>query len=90
MCNNYFWRHRRILSLATNAALLLSAFMLLTVFSASHDIYADGIMILTTSTTIQPWANTAQVGSYTGMFLGTSLFLTLAGYMNWQEVFSAL
>ena len=79
------------LSPATNTALLLSAFMLLTLFSASHDIYADGITILTTSTISRPWANTAQVGgSYAGMFLGTSLFLTLAEYMGWQGAFSAL
>lgn len=80
-----------MLSPASTVGLLLPAFMLLTFLSASHDVYADGITIRTTNTDSRPWANTAQVGgSYAGMFLGTSLFLTLADKFGWQGGFCAL
>ncbi|MCL6349951.1 MFS transporter [Pectobacterium polaris] len=70
---------------------IIIALMLLALLSASHDIYADGITICTTSATSRALANTAQVGgSYLGILFGSYAFLSIAEQAGWRVGFFAL
>ncbi|GKW26882.1 MFS transporter [Pectobacterium brasiliense] len=70
---------------------IIIALMLLALLSASHDIYADGITICTTSATSRALANTAQVGgSYLGILFGSYAFLSIAEQAGWRGGFFAL
>ena len=70
---------------------IVIALMLLALLSASHDIYADGITICTTSATSRALANTAQVGgSYLGILFGSYAFLSIAEQAGWRGGFFAL
>ncbi|MFJ5357985.1 MFS transporter [Pectobacterium sp. CHL-2024] len=70
---------------------IIMALMLLALLSASHDIYADGITICTTSATSRALANTAQVGgSYLGILFGSYAFLSIAEQVGWRGGFFAL
>ncbi|MCO4314403.1 MFS transporter [Pectobacterium versatile] len=70
---------------------IVIALMLLALLSASHDIYADGITICTTSATSRALANTAQVGgSYLGILFGSYAFLSIAEQTGWRGGFFAL
>ncbi|MBA0212196.1 MFS transporter [Pectobacterium brasiliense] len=70
---------------------IIIALMLLALLSASHDIYADGITICTTSATSRALANTAQVGgSYLGILFGSYAFLSIAEQVGWRGGFFAL
>ena len=70
---------------------IIMALMLLALLSASHDIYADGITICTTSAASRALANTAQVGgSYLGILFGSYAFLSIAEQAGWQGGFFAL
>ncbi|MDG0800798.1 MFS transporter [Pectobacterium polaris] len=70
---------------------IIIALMLLAFLSASHDIYADGITICTTSATSRALANTAQVGgSYLGILFGSYAFLSIAEQAGWRGGFFAL
>lgn len=65
--------------------------MLLVMLSASHDIYADGITICTTTASGRPLANMAQVGgSYLGILFGSFAFLSITEWAGWQSGFIAL
>lgn len=62
--------------------------MLLTLLSASHGIYANGIVICTTDASSRPLANAAQVGgSYLGIPLGVFGFLAVAQQAGWTAGF---
>lgn len=79
------------LSPAQSVGVILIALMLLAFLSASHDIYADGITICTTSAYSRPPANAAQVGgSYLGILFGSYAFLTIAESAGWRSGFLAL
>ncbi|MCW5263157.1 MFS transporter [Verminephrobacter eiseniae] len=68
--------------------LLVPALMLLTLLSASHGIYANGIVICSTDERSRPFANAAQVGgSYLGIPLGVFAFLAVAQHAGWQAGF---
>ncbi|GKV95000.1 MFS transporter [Pectobacterium aroidearum] len=70
---------------------IVIALMLLALLSASHDIYADGITICTTSAASRALANTAQVGgSYLGILFGSYAFLSIAEQAGWRGGFFAL
>ncbi|UMO88978.1 MFS transporter [Pectobacterium sp. PL64] len=70
---------------------IIIALMLLALLSASHDIYADGITICTTSAASRALANTAQVGgSYLGILFGSYAFLSIAEQAGWRGGFFAL
>ncbi|MFJ5378328.1 MFS transporter [Pectobacterium sp. CHL-2024] len=70
---------------------IVIALMLLALLSASHDIYADGITICTTSAASRALANTAQVGgSYLGILFGSYAFLSIAEQAGWRSGFFAL
>ncbi|MCA6942605.1 MFS transporter [Pectobacterium polaris] len=70
---------------------IIIALMLLALLSASHDIYADGITICTTSAASRALANTAQVGgSYLGILFGSYAFLNIAEQAGWRGGFFAL
>ncbi|ASY78912.1 MFS transporter [Pectobacterium polaris] len=70
---------------------IIIALMLLALLSASHDIYADGITICTTSAASRALANTAQVGgSYLGILFGSYAFLSIAEQEGWRGGFFAL
>jgi len=65
--------------------------MLLVMLSASHDIYADGITICTTTAAGRPLANMAQVGgSYLGILFGSFAFLSITEWAGWRSGFIAL
>jgi len=67
---------------------ILLALMLLTVLSATHDVYADAITITSTDARQRPFANAAQVGgSYLGVVFGSLAFLWLAARWGWQAGF---
>ncbi|CAM3652636.1 MFS transporter [Paracidovorax anthurii] len=71
-----------------STALVVPALMLLTLLSASHGIYANGIVICTTDERSRPIANATQVGgSYLGIPLGVFAFLAVAQHAGWQAGF---
>ncbi|WP_455819655.1 MFS transporter [Pseudomonas cerasi] len=71
--------------------LIVLALMLLALFSASHDIYADGLTLCTTNSDSRPAANAAQVGgSYLGMFAGSMVFLSVAQFSGWGAGFAVM
>lgn len=68
--------------------LILPALMLLTLLSASHGIYANGIIICTSDERSRPFANAAQVGgSYLGIPFGVFAFLAVAQHAGWRAGF---
>lgn len=70
---------------------VLAALLLLTLLSASHDVYADGITICATDARTRPYANMAQVGgSYLGILFGSLVFLWLAEYLGWSAAFAGM
>lgn len=72
-------------------ALMILMLMLLVMLSASHDIYADGITICTTTASGRPLANMAQVGgSYLGILFGSFAFLSITEWAGWRSGFIAL
>ncbi|CAD0330468.1 hypothetical protein [Xanthomonas hortorum] len=71
-----------------STAVVVCALMLLTLLSASHGIYANGIVICTTDAGSRPLANAAQVGgSYLGIPLGVFGFLAVAQQAGWTAGF---
>ena len=73
---------------STSIGLIIAALILLSLLSASHDIYADGLTICSTDANTRPYANTAQVGgSYLGILFGSFLFLLLAQHLGWRWAF---
>ncbi|MBA0169190.1 MFS transporter [Pectobacterium sp. CFBP8739] len=80
-----------MISPAQSVLAIIAALMLLALLSASHDIYADGITICTTSAASRALANTAQVGgSYLGILFGSYAFLSIAEQTGWRSGFFAL
>ena len=72
----------------TSIGSILVLLILLSVLSASHDIYADGMTICSTNASTRPYANVAQVGgSYLGILFGSFAFLLLAQYLGWSRAF---
>ncbi|MDN7670986.1 MFS transporter [Burkholderia oklahomensis] len=64
---------------------------LLSLLSASHGIYANGIAICTTDASSRPFANVAQVGgSYLGIPLGSFVFLAIAERAGWRCGFAGI
>jgi len=73
------------------AGLIVPALMLLTLLSASHGIYANGILICTTGERSRPFANAAQVGgSYLGIPFGVFAFLAITQHAGWQAGFLSM
>jgi MFS transporter (putative signal transducer) len=71
-----------------STGVVVCALMLLTLLSASHGIYANGIVICTTDARSRPFANAAQVGgSYLGIPLGVFGFLAVAQHAGWKAGF---
>ncbi len=71
-----------------SAWMITAVLMLLTLLSASHGIYANGILICTTDERSRPFANAAQVGgSYLGIPFGVFAFLAMAQYAGWGAGF---
>lgn len=71
-----------------SAGMIVPALMLLTLLSASHGIYANGITICTTEERNRPFANAAQVGgSYLGIPFGAFAFLAVAQHAGWRAGF---
>lgn len=67
------------------------ALTLLSFLSASHGVYANGIVITTTDERDRPFANAAQVGgSYLGLALGSFAFLAIADRAGWGYGFAAV
>ncbi|WP_437614643.1 MFS transporter [Erwinia sp. V71] len=80
-----------LLSPVDSVTAIMVGLMLLALLSASHDIYADGVTIATTTTATRPLANTAQVGgSYLGILFGSWAFLSIADYSGWRGGFFAM
>ncbi|MBW5892115.1 MFS transporter [Pectobacterium polaris] len=80
-----------VISPEHSVLIIIIALMLLALLSASHDIYADGITICTTSAASRALANTAQVGgSYLGILFGSYAFLSIAEQAGWRGGFFAL
>jgi len=75
-----------LLSSQFNSEVYLFASLLLASFIASSiDIACDGLAVDLLRGRFLGFANTAQVGgSYLGMFLGSSFFLLVAYYYNWN------
>jgi MFS transporter, putative signal transducer len=70
------------------AWVIVATLMLLTLLSASHGIYANGIIICTTDERSRPFANVAQVGgSYLGIPFGVFAFLAVTQYAGWSAGF---
>ena len=70
---------------------VITALLLLSVLSATHDVYADGLTISSTDAATRPYANTAQVGgSYLGILFGSFVFLMLAQHQGWTWAFLGL
>ncbi|AJK49672.1 MFS transporter [Burkholderia plantarii] len=70
---------------------IVVALTLLTLLSASHGVYANGIAICTTDARSRPLANVAQVGgSYLGMPLGSFVFLAVTEHLGWRAGFAAV
>ncbi len=70
---------------------IIISLTLLTLLSASHGIYANGITICTTDTRTRPLANVAQVGgTYLGIPLGSFVFLTIAENAGWCYGFTGI
>jgi MFS transporter (putative signal transducer) len=77
-----------LLSPTHSVGIVVLSLMLLAFFSASHDIYADGITICTTDERSRPFANAAQVGgSYLGIVFGSFVFLSIVHYSGWRDGF---
>ncbi|AGK49916.1 major Facilitator Superfamily protein [Burkholderia thailandensis MSMB121] len=73
------------------AGAIVVSLMLLSLLSASHGIYANGIAICTTDARSRPFANVAQVGgSYLGIPLGSFLFLAIAERAGWRCGFAGI
>ncbi|WP_172966050.1 MFS transporter [Cupriavidus pauculus] len=71
--------------------LIVAALLWLALLSATHDIFADGIVIGTTDASTRPAANMAQVGgSYVGLACCPPLFLAVAQAGGWAWAMSAL
>lgn len=76
---------------ARSTHIVVFALMALTLLSASHGIYANGIIICTTNARSRPFANAAQVGgSYLGIPLGVFVFLAVAQHAGWRTGFLCL
>jgi MFS transporter, putative signal transducer len=71
--------------------MIVAILMLLTLLSASHGIYANGILICTTDERSRPFANAAQVGgSYLGIPFGVFAFLAVTQYAGWSAGFLSM
>ncbi|WP_019448447.1 hypothetical protein [Cupriavidus sp. BIS7] len=71
--------------------MVVIALLWLATLSATHDIYADGIVIGTTTTASRPAASIAQVGgSYIGILACPPLFLAVAQWGGWTVALSTL
>mgnify|MGYP001942067652 CR=1 FL=1 len=80
-----------LLSPVDSVSAIMAGLMLLALLSASHDIYADGVTISTTTSATRPLANTAQVGgSYLGILFGSWAFLSIADHSGWRGGFFAM
>ncbi|KVG46274.1 MULTISPECIES: MFS transporter [unclassified Burkholderia] len=76
---------------ARAAGAIVAALTLLSLLSASHGIYANGIAICTTDARSRPLANVAQVGgSYLGIPLGSFVFLAITEHAGWRYGFAAI
>lgn len=76
---------------ARSTHIVVLALMALTLLSASHGIYANGIIICATDVRSRPFANAAQVGgSYLGIPLGVFAFLAVAEHAGWRTGFLCL
>ncbi|KVE43528.1 MFS transporter [Burkholderia sp. BDU5] len=73
------------------AGAIVVSLTLLSLLSASHGIYANGIAICTTDARSRPFANVAQVGgSYLGIPLGSFVFLAIAERAGWRYGFAGI
>ena len=76
---------------ASTPAYVVVALLALATISATHDIFADGIVIGTTKPAARPVASMAQVGgSYIGYMACPPLFLAVAQASGWTAALAAL